>query len=154
MIRIQFTAAREMTGGHLTGDTVTLSFSAAELTPGREVKRSAQIAIGGRRETLLMNTTRTWSVSSGPLEASTIDTMQEFLASVEGGESFTFEPWRYETGPSLDFDFLTPRLRIAEAVPCVLDTESWQLQRIADSANGTGGADDTYQVSFTVREIP
>lgn len=150
MIRIQYTAAREATGIHDPGDSVTLSFSATDLTPGREVKREIQKAIGGRRETLLQNIARTWSVTSQPLEGVEVDAMLEFLASVCGGESFSFEPWRYETGPALDLDFVTPRLRMAEAANCLLDTDSWQLTRLI--GDGTGGANDVYQVSFTVRE--
>lgn len=150
MIRIQYTVAREMTGTHVAGDPVTLTFSVADLTPGREVKRTVQRAIGGRRETLRHSSARTWSVVTEPLSAQTVDTMLEFLASAEGGEAFSFEPWRYESGASLDLDFVTPRLRMAEAVQCLLDSESWQLTRLLGV--GTGGSDDYYQVSFTVSE--
>jgi len=41
------------------------------------------------------------------IEGAEVEALVEFLASVDGGESFTFEPWRYETGPSLDLDFTT-----------------------------------------------
>lgn len=150
MIRIQYTAARQLTGTHVSGDPVTLSFSASELTPGREVTRVVQKAIGGRRETLRQNATRTWSVATEPLDGVKVDAMLEFLASVEGGEAFSFEPWRYESGASLDLDLVSLRLRRAEAVQCVLDSESWQLSRLLGV--GTGGSDDYYQVTFTVRE--
>lgn len=150
MIRIQYTAARELTAFRSAGDIVTLTFEASELTPGREVKRSVQTAIGGRRETLRQNASRTWSVVTAPLCDAAVDAMLEFLASVEGGEQFSFEPWRWERGASLDLDFVTPRLRRAEAVACLLDTESWQLTRLL--GQGTGGSEDDYQISFTVRE--
>lgn len=150
MIRIQYTAAREGTGTHVAGDPVTLTFSVSDLTPGREVKRVVQTAIGGRRETLRQNATKTWAVVTEPLQGQTVDAMLEFLASVEGGETFTFEPWRYELGPSLDLDFVTPRLRVADPVTCLLDSESWQLTRLL--GDGTGGSNDYYQVSFSVRE--
>ncbi len=35
----------------------------------------------------------------------------EFVDSVEDGSTFDFEPWRYETGPTLDLDFTIGRLR-------------------------------------------
>lgn len=152
MIRVQFTAQRDLTGVHEEGDSVTLSFSAADCTPGREVTRSQQTAIGGNVETLLHRSLRTWSVSTEPLAMGTLDFMQEFLASVEGGETFTFEPWRYESGPSLDLDFITPRLRMAESVTVTMTSEGYTLTRLV--GDGTGGADDWYQVSFQVREHP
>ena len=152
MIRVQYTAARDLTGTNTDGGSVTLSFSASDVTPGREVSRSEQKAIGGQRETLLHNALRTWSVTTGPIEGVNIDAMQEFLASVEGGESFSFEPWRYESGPSLDLDFVTPRLRVAEAVMVTMTSEGYSLTRLIGV--GTGGADDCYQVSFAVKALP
>lgn len=152
MIRISFTAARDLTGSNAVGDSVVLSFSAAELTPGRDVSRSEQKAIGGSRETLLHCALRTWSVVTEPLSADTLDEMMEFLASVEGGEAFYFEPWRQETGPSLDLDFVTPRLRMAESPMVTMTSEGYSLSRLIGV--GTGGADDYYQVSFTVKELP
>jgi hypothetical protein len=152
MIRIEFTAARDIMGIHDVGDTVELEFSAAELTPGREVSRTVQKAIGGQRETLHHYGLRKWSVVTGPLARATLEAVLEFLASVEGGEEFTFEAWRYESGPSLDLDFTTGSLRVAEGVTCTLDSEGYDLMRLV--GEGTGGADDWYQVSFAVKELP
>jgi hypothetical protein len=111
-----------------------------------------QKALGGRRETLLHNAVRTWSVTTEPLAGTTLDAHEEFLASVEDGQSFDFEPWRYESGPSLDLDFVTPRLRVAEAVNCGVEAESYSLARLV--GDGTGGADDWYQISYTIEEAP
>lgn len=152
MIRVQYTAARELTGTHVEGDPVTLSFSPSELTPGREISRDVQKAIGGKTETLLHNALRTWSVTTGPLDGIEVDAMIEFVASVEGGEPFSFEPWRYETGPSLDLDFITPRLRVAEAITVKMSSEGYSLSRLIGV--GTGGAEDYYTVNFTVKEAP
>jgi hypothetical protein len=152
MIRVQFTAARDLAGTHADGDPVTLSFSASELSPGREIVRDVQKSLSGKTETLLHNTLRTWSVTTGPLDGVALDAMLEFLASTEGGESFAFEPWRYETGPSLDLDFTVPRLRIAEATTVQMTTEGYTLSRLIGV--GTGGADDYYSVNFAVKEAP
>lgn len=153
MIRVTFTAARSMTGDHESGDTVVVEFSAAQpLTPGREVKRDQQVALGGARETLHHYGLRTWSVTTGPLYGASLDAVREFLDSCEGGEEFALEPWRYDAGPSLELDFLTPRLRIAESVDCYLSSEGYTLSLLAPEA--TGGADDVYQLSFTCIEVP
>ena len=150
MIKVSYVAQRELTALHIAGDTVTLSFSASDLTPSWVVTRDQQKALGGRRETLRHNTKRSWNVTTAPLDGANLEAVVEFLGSVAGGESFTFEPWRYETGPSLDLDFLTQRFRIAEAIECVLDSDQWSLSRLV--GDGTGGANDVYQVSFQVAE--
>jgi len=152
MIRVIYTAARSLTGMHAVGDTVSLSFSTTNLTPGRAVSRTQQKAIGGARETLHHNALRTWSITTEPLQASTLDAVMEFLASVEGGEDFTLEAWRQETGPSLDLDFITPRFRVSEAASVELESESWNLDEVI--RQGTGGADDWYSLSFSVKEVP
>jgi hypothetical protein len=152
MIRVTYTASREIAGAHAAGDVVTLSFSASEVTPGREVSRDQQKAIGGQRETLHHYGLRTWSVTTGVIEGAEIEALTEFLASVEGGESFTLEPWRYEAGASLDLDFAGGRLREAEAATCTLSSEGFSLTRL--EGIGTGGADDFYQASFSAIESP
>ena len=150
MIRISFTAARELTGLHTAGTTVVLSFSAAELTPSRNVSKDEQRSLSGRRETLRHVTKRAWSITTGPLDGAALDEVIEFISSCDGGEVFTFEPWRHESGPSLDLDFTTARFRVGETIPCVLDGSSFQLDRLV--GDGTGGANDVYQVSFQVAE--
>jgi hypothetical protein len=150
VIRVTFTAARELSGLHAAGDAVTISFSAAELTPGRVATKDQQVSLAGRRETLFHNAKRTWQVFTGPLERQTLEDVMEFLASCEGGETFSFEPWRYELGASLDLDFTTGRLRVAEVVSCVIEGDSVTYERLV--GEGTGGADDVYQVGFRVVE--
>lgn len=153
VIRCTFTATRSLTGAHESGDVVSIEFSAQQpLTPGREVKRDVQTAMNGRRETLLHHGLRKWDITTGPLYGESLEAVVEFLDSVEDGQEFDFEPWRYESGPSLDLDFITPRLRIAEEISCYLSSESYSLTLIA--SEGTGGADDCYTISFSVIEAP
>lgn len=153
MIRVTYTASRSLTGTHEEGDTVTIEFTAAQpLIPGREVSRDVQKSMAGYRETLRHYGLRTWSVTTGPLVGAALEAVIEFLDSAEDGSTFDFEPWRYELGPSLDLDFTTGRLRIAEEIPCYLSSEGYSLNLLA--AEGTGGADDCYQLSFTVIEAP
>ena len=153
MIRVTFTASRSLTGIHEAGDTVVLEFSAAEpLILGREVSRDVQKSMSGARETLHHYGLRTWSVTTGPLSGASLEAVMEFVDSVEDGSTFDFEPWRYETGPSLDLDFTTGRFRVAEEIPCYLSSEGYSLNMLV--SEGTGGADDWYQLSFTVIEAP
>ena len=153
MIRVTYTTSRSLTGTHEPGDTVVIEFSAAQpLTPGRKVSRDVQEAIGGHRETLHHYGLRTWDVTTGPLLGAALEAVMEFLDSAEDGQTFDFEPWRYEIGPSLDLDFTTARFRVAEEITCYLSSEGYSLSLL--TAEGTGGADDCYQLSFTVIESP
>lgn len=152
MILVNFTAARNLTGIHEEGDSVALSFSTTELVPSRKVSREVQKSIGGHRETLLYHSLRVWTVTTEPLTGADLESLMEFLDSVEGGETFDLEPWRDEEGPSLALDFLLPRLQVAEAVTCKMDSEGYSLSMLI--CDGTGPANAEYQVSFTAEEVP
>jgi hypothetical protein len=151
MIRIQFTAKRAL-AGHAAGATVTLTFSAAELTPGRKLVRDVQKSLSGKRETLLHNALRTWNITTEPLEGSKLDALEEFLTAVEDGSAFDFEPWwMYGADPS-DIDQDENRLRASPTVRAVLGSEQYDISRLV--GYGNGGQDDPYQVTFTVEEVP
>ena len=150
MIRISYTAKRAL-NGHAVGDTVTLTFSAAEpLAPSRRVVRDMQKSLGGRRETLLHHSLRVWDITTEPMQGSTLDALEEFLTAVEDGAQFDFEPyWTYGAEPA-DTDSTETRLRTTPTVRAVLDSEQYSPALLV--SNGNGGADDWYQVRFTVEE--
>lgn len=150
MIRIAFTAKRAI-HSHAVGDTVTLTLSAAEMTPSRRVVRDTQKSLSGRRETLYHNGTRTWSVTTEPMSSTTLDQFEEFLTAVEDGSQFDFEPW-YAGGSPGATDSAENRLRTVPTVRCVLGGEGYDLSRLI--GDGTGGALDWYQVTFSVEEAP
>ncbi len=151
MIRIQYIAKRAL-AGHSVGASVRLTFSAAELTPGRKLVRDVQKSLSGKRETLLHNALRTWSVTTEPLSLTTLDAVEEFLTAVEDGSSFDFEPW-WQVGAEPTATSTTEnRLRASPTVRAVLGSEQYDIARIA--GHGNGGADDWYQVTFTVEEVP
>lgn len=150
MIRISYIAKRALVG-HAIGDAVTLTFSPAEMTPGRKVTRDVQRSLSGKRETLYHNALRNWSITTEPLSLGQLDALEEFLTAVEDGSEFDFEPWWvYGAAPSPTST--ENRLRIAPTVRCVLDSEGYNPARLI--GNGNGGADDWYQVSFVVEEVP
>jgi hypothetical protein len=151
MIRIRYTATRAL-AGHAIGDLVTLIFSPADLMPGRRLTRDVQKSLSGRRETLLHTATRNWTITTEPLALDSLDAVEEFLQAVEDGSQFDFEPWwQYGADPA-NTDATETRLRTAPTVRCVLASESYEPARLV--GNGNGGADDWYQVSFQVEEVP
>jgi hypothetical protein len=101
MIRISYTAKRALSG-HAVGDLVTLTFSAAEINHSRRLVRDVQKTLSGRRETLLHNGTRAWDITTGPLETTTLDSVEEFLTAVEDGSAFEFEVFYTVGSPASD----------------------------------------------------
>ena len=150
MIRIKYIAKRAL-NGHAIGDPVTLTFSAVEpMAPGRRVTRDTQKSLSGRRETLLHNAVRVWNITTEPMSLARLDALEEFLQAVEDGSQFDFEPfWTYGAAPAATNSAET-RLRTAPTVRCVLGSEQYDLQHFVGHQNG--GADDEWQVSFTVEE--
>ena len=149
MIRIVFTATRAL-DSHAVGDDVTITFSAAELTPGRQLTRDVQKSLSGRRETLLHNGLRTWTVTTEPMEGTTLDSFEEFIQAVEDGSQFDFEPWFVVGSPGSDYSATETRLRASPTVRCVLSSDSYNIAQLI--GYGNGGKDDPYQVTFTVEE--
>lgn len=149
MIRVAFTAKRALSG-HAAGDTVTLTFSVADLTQSRSVVRDTQRTLSGKRETLYHNGTRSWQVTTEPMTSTTLDALEEFLTAVEDGTPFDFEPY-YSTSPA-SYSSTENRLRLSPTVRCVLGSDQYSLTRFM--GDGTGGKSDWYQVSFSVEETP
>lgn len=150
MIRISFVAKRAI-NGHAADDSVTLTFSVAEMTPGRKVVRDVQKSLSGKRETLHHHGIRTWSITTEPLSESRLDAFEEFLTAVEDGSEFDFEPWWTPGAYAALTSATENRLRIAPTVRCVLDSEGYSLARLI--GHGNGGADDWYQVTFQIEEV-
>jgi hypothetical protein len=151
MIRISYVAKRAL-DGHAIGDTVTLTFSVAEMTPGRKVTRDVQKSLSGKRETMYHSGVRTWSLTTEPVALAKLDAIEEFLTAVEDGSEFDFEPWwTYGAAPA-DAVSTENRLRAAPTVRVVLDSEGYNPARLI--GHGNGGSDDWYQVSFVVEEVP
>jgi len=150
MLRIRFTAARSLTGAHIAGDLIDLQCSAEAVPVRRQVSRSVQKTMSGRRETIYLDGRRAWSVSIPLTSPQLTEQVREWLESCESGEAFLFEPYAAEAGASLDLDFVAQRFRVAEALNAKLDSEGYEEQVLGQV--GTGGADDYYQVNVTVVE--
>ena len=149
MIKVEFTAKRNLTGTHAVGDTVTLTFSAQEpLTPTRKVTRSVQTALGGARETLYSSAAWSFDIITEPVASATLETLLEFLMSVEDGEPFAFYPWEMPAGNPSPL----PDRWVGQPLTCQLDSDSFSLTLLA--SQGTGGSADWYTAQFTVIETP
>lgn len=104
-MRVTYTAKRALASGHSASTSYDLDLLAsvpvATLNP---INRQA-VAIDGTPETLLLRIERTWSFSTDHFtrsgSPSTYDLVQEWLASVMGGETFTFDPYRVPGGSAV-----------------------------------------------------
>lgn len=149
MIKVEFTAKRNLTGTHAVGDSVELTFSAQEgLTPTRTTSRSVQTALSGARETIYNSAVWKFDVQTEPVSGATLETLLEFLMSVESGEEFLFYPWEVPGGNPSPL----PSRWVDDPLTCQIDSESISIQPIANQ--GTGGHEDWYTAQFTVIESP
>ena len=111
-----------------------------------------QTSLSGRRETLLHHALRTWSITTEPVAETRLDALEEFFTAVEDGSVFDFEPWWMPGAEAAATSTSETRQRVAPTVRCVMVSESYDLVRLI--GNGNGGADDWYQVSFQIEEVP
>lgn len=101
----------------------------------RSVKSSSNIStsLSGVRETLFNNREEIWSVSLKPVLIANMGQIREFIESVMGGESFTFDPYGSVAVPD-------------NPLSCTLESKSYQESEI----DFTGYV----RVSFQIRYVP
>lgn len=129
-----YTATDELTGGHAVGDIVVLDIGVQDSRHSRAVEKNAQRAVGGAMEVLKHRTDVTWSVTLVPVSGQQLALVREFMASTEGGESFTMDLYGDSSAPKLV-------KRIDEG-----NSEEVFMRRGAESL-------DMFAVSFEVIEV-
>lgn len=105
--------------GHLRGldQQYSIEFTPRRLERRVNVKRKRNISIGGAVETILQRREVFWELNSGRLLEADLPQWREFLASVEVGESFTFDPYGTLAAPDAPF-------------ACLLESENYAEDRI------------------------
>lgn len=115
MPSVTYTAKRRVISGHTAGVSYSVDFDADVLQPNFPQKVDHVEALDGSRDTLLWNVRETWSVTVTAIAAAQLNAWLEFLQSVVGGESFTFDPYGTAAAPvspltvELEGEFSTPR---------------------------------------------
>lgn len=94
-----YTATDELTAGHDVGDIVVLDIGVQDARRSRAIEKSVQRSMGGAMEVLKHRTDVTWSVTLEPVSGSQLDLVREFMASTEGGESFTMDLYGDSSAP-------------------------------------------------------
>lgn len=95
MTTVTYTAKLSLLPNHTIDVPYQLSLRMISADPTGNIEKSEQKALGGLREALFWNKSTGLSITIGsyPEISFEYNAVLEFLASVEGGEPFTFDRW-------------------------------------------------------------
>lgn len=116
MPSVTYTATRELSSGHSLDTEYSIDFDASDLDPDRKAIIKTTKSLGGNPSSVVQRTEKGWSVSTVPISFSDVDLWDEFLFSVSGKETFTFDPTGTAASPG------NPQ-------NVYLDTENWSYNR-------------------------
>jgi hypothetical protein len=138
-MRITYTAKRALASGHTAATSYDLDMYTQEPQRTYTPVRKRSVAIDGTEENLLLRIESQWTVVTDQFKRTgsaptSRDLFVEFLASVMGGESFVFDPYRLPGGGA---DVLPLNVSLV--------SESVQITPIDPSLG-------TYTATFSVRE--
>ena len=100
---------------HGYGQSYSIEFNADVLQPSYPARKNRVEALDGSADTFLFWNAKAWSVTASVIHNNDLPLWEEFLASVIGGESFTFDPNGTIAVPDapvtveLDGDYSIPR---------------------------------------------
>jgi len=82
----------------IPGHTATVEYAIEigiqpPLASRRAPNKARNQAIGGDPETIYLRVDRSWDLLTVPFDRADLPQWEEFFASVEGGELFTFDAW-------------------------------------------------------------
>lgn len=115
MPSVTYTAKRRLMAGHVAATQYSIDFEAEVLSPDYPQSIEHVEALDGSRDTLLWSVAEVWSVVADEVHNDSMPIWLEFLHSVVGGESFTFDPYGTVAVPvspmtvELQDKFSTPR---------------------------------------------
>lgn len=95
MAYVNYSAKRNLVGGHVIGNSYDLEFSPAILEPDRDISKHDSESDDGTIETQYSYGRDIWEVETISIVygSANYDLWREFLDSVEGSEQFTFDPF-------------------------------------------------------------
>ncbi len=134
MTAVTYNATRSLAVGHVLDQSYSMPLRVAALNPEPNVRKSQQIALSGKSESLLFHRKRQWRVNTAILRGGELELAREFLDSVINGETFQFD----------EFGTEVPCLPINAIMPGSYTEQRALLQ-------GDGGQQDGFRFSFTIR---
>ena len=130
MARVSYTALRSLKNGVSVNDTVHLDFEVTKLDRSTKPQRTDHISLDGSQVSSRDRTDILFRVETVP--ALSLDDFRQFLDSVDGGETFTFDPYGTFASP-------------VAAQTAVLSSKGYKEKRTNQR---------WLSVSFTVRIVP
>lgn len=118
MARASYTAKRSLMSGVNENDSITYDFELSVIDRQAKPTRKTQIALGGAQETLRERTEMFWNVTTVPVLESDIENFRQFLDSVDGGETFLFDPYGTLAAP-------------VQVMACTLSSKGYTERRVS-----------------------
>lgn len=137
-MKVNFVAKRSLVNGHVATNSYDLGILCQAIEISREAKIEAPESLSGRRETLRFCAIERYQVTTFPLAGFDFLLLKEFLDSVEGGDTFTVDPYGAIGLPVASYSG-------------ALEAPGYTASRVVEI--GTGGQDDYFSVQFTIRVL-
>lgn len=94
-----YTATDSVAAGHAEGQSYTVEFDVQRATPKRTVSRNVAESLSGVRETLKHFGKRSWAVQLAPIAGARLPLLDEFLDSIEDGQTVQMYLYGTEAQP-------------------------------------------------------
>lgn len=137
MTAVTYVAKRSLITGHVVGTTYRVPLICQDIVQGSIKRETMNESMSGLQETFLYYQKKTYDVTLAPLQLGALDLMLEFLDSVAGRETFTFDPYG-----AVDFT--------VAPITAYLTSDPYTVSPF--TRHGRGGRDDFHVVSFSVRQ--
>lgn len=103
MTAITYTALRDLAPGHTAGTEYTIDVPMSAADRERKPNRTRHRSLSGVSEHYVHHRDVLWHFTTEPLPAAEYAQVREFLASVDGGEAFTIDPYGTTASPDAPF---------------------------------------------------
>lgn len=137
-MKVNYVAKRSLVNGHVVSSSYDLAILCQAIDISREAKIEAPESLSGRRETLRYCAIERYQVTTFPLAGFDFLLLKEFLDSVEGGDTFTIDPYGSIGRPVASYS-------------AMLEMPGYTASRVVEL--GTGGQDDYFSLQFTIRVL-
>lgn len=126
---------------HAVGSSYSIGFDALSLDSDFTIVSKDHISLGGGSQGVISRIEERWSTKTDIIEETDLPKWREFLKSVAGNETFTFDPYGTTTVGSDGLRTIT----LSDVKNVKLDSKSWKEEREQSTRK--------YRISFTVRVI-
>lgn len=132
MASVTYLALRSRKAGVNENDSVDFDFDVSVVDRSTKPIKGSSISLNGYEETTRDRTDEFYKITTIPVLEADFDDFRQFLDSVDGGETFTFDPYGTNASP-------------VQAMNCILSSKGYTEKRVSQRY---------LSVTFTVRVHP